>query len=126
MKKNGLGYACNSANTLSENLIVNSLNEKLHDQYIQTWDEKCSTSDKYEILSLFKKSHYKRSSYLNNVYDIYDRKNLTKLRLSCSKLNGHRYLRKTESTNCPSCNSTLENTYHFLMVCEKYKEIRDN
>ena len=126
MKKNGLGYACNSANTISENLIVNSLNEKLHDQYIQTWDEKCSTSDKYEILSLFKKSHYKRSSYLNNVYDIYDRKNLTKLRLSCSKLNGHRYLRKTESTNCPSCNSTLENTYHFLMVCEKYKEIRDN
>ena len=32
------------ANTISENLIVNSLNEKLHDQYIQTWDEKCSTS----------------------------------------------------------------------------------
>ena len=61
IKKNGLGYACNSANTISENLIVKSLNEKLHDQYIQTWDNKCSTSDKYEILSLFKKSHYKKA-----------------------------------------------------------------
>ena len=70
MKKNGLGYDYNFANTMSENIIVKSLIEQLRDQYIQTWDEKSSTSDKYEILSLFKKSHYKRSSYLNNVFDI--------------------------------------------------------
>ena len=66
---------------------------------------------------MFEKSHYKRSLYLNNVYDIYD---LNKVEVKLL------YLRKTESTNCPSCNSTLKNVYHFLMVCEKYKEIRDN
>ena len=74
------------------------------------------------------KTELKMENYLNNIYVEKYRIALTKFRLSSNDL----AIEKGRYTNveidlryCEHCNqNVIENEYHFLLVCPKYRHLR--
>ena len=124
LRKNGLGYISHDPTSFSENFINNNVKSKLQDQHIQSWDHKAKCEPRLNILYNLKKSSYKRSSYLSNITHIQTRKLFTKLRLICSKLNGHMFLWKDKTDKCIYSIENVESTKHFLLDCRQYIDIR--
>jgi len=122
--RNGLGYITQSPISYCESFIINNMKTKLENQYIQSWNDKCNSEGKLNILYSIKKSTYKRSSYLTNITDVLKRKFFTKLRLGCSKLNGHMFLTKNRTNKCNYGCNEIETTEHFVSVCPEYNSIR--
>ena len=77
-----------------------------------------------EILYKVKKI-YKCSNYLKSVSNIEERRKITKLRLGCTKLNGHIFPSKNVVQTCQSCN-IIEDSNHFILVCKDYANIRED
>ena len=105
-------------------LICDKLKRKLEDNYIQTWPEFSTNKPKLLYLKKIKQNNYTRSAYLNiNDKDI--RKKITKLRLGCSNINDHKFLRLDTTNKCPNCPNKTEDLEHFLLSCPKYTDIRN-
>ena len=124
LNRNGLNYIVNNPQHFTEDYVGNEFKTKLENQYLQSWDSKSQDCEKLSILYSLKKNNYKRSQYLKTVLNINDRKKITKLRLGCSKLFGHKYLNKNENSFCPYCVNTTESLGHFLLDCDEYKSVR--
>ena len=122
---NGLYNIVESSNTMKTEKVGLLLKDRLENQYIQLWDNKAKSSPKLEVLYSLKQNNYKESHYLKLVQNINDRKLLTKLRIGCSKLNGHKFQNQNSSLNCIYCENELEDTSHFLLKCKYYKISRD-
>ena len=124
LNRSGLGYITKNPSVYSEAYVGNEIKKKLENEYLQSWTEKSSNCNKLVYLSKFKRNLYKRSSYLNNILDIEDRRRIIKLRLSCSNLNDHKFQKLNSSNKCPFCPLEVENSQHFLIYCPTYKDIR--
>ena len=85
-----------------------------------------ASKDRLAFYSTFKKIH-SLADYLITVKKAVLRKHLVRFRLGVSPLKTHR-LRYSERTSniftCPFCD-TNESEIHFLLVCPKYKTLRE-
>ena len=85
-----------------------------------------ASKDRLAFYSTFLKSH-SLADYLFTVKKAVLRKHLVRFRLGVSPLKTHR-LRYSERTQdiftCPFCD-TNESEIHFLLVCPKYKTLRE-
>ena len=70
--------------------------KRLEEQYIQYYDNKCITSDIYNILSYLQKS-YTLEKYLSEVKNCNIRASISKLRMGDVKLNYYTGLRFNKS-----------------------------
>ena len=98
--KSEIYLAISSYDMLSSDSVINKLKSKLENQYIQICDSKSNICDKLKLLNILKKNNYKSSVYLSNIQDINSRKKITRLRLGCSKLKTHSYLKPGADNNC--------------------------
>ena len=124
LDKNGLNYISENPCSYTEDHIINQFKQKLEDQYLQAWDNKALSNKNLETLYKVKKI-YKCSNYLKSVSNIEERRKITKLRLGCTKLNGHRFPSKNVVQTCQSCN-IIEDSNHFILVCKDYANIRED
>ena len=83
-------------------------------------------------VGIFKKKLYAQiRPPANSVYGIHDPKGvayLTQLRVGLSKLNFHKFRHNFRDTMNPMCpiNDGIEDTEHFLLLCDSFKEHRCN
>ena len=91
------------------------IRRSLSDQYVQSWFSG-DKSNEYIVSNQF--IHY--LSFIKSP----NRKIITNLRIGNSVLNGHRHMPESEQ-KCASCMNYNENLYHFLLECDKPKQIGD-
>ena len=100
--------------------------QRLTDCCLQDWYSAMASKDCLAFYSSFKKSH-SLADYLFTIKKAVLRKHLVRFRLVVSPLKTRR-LRYSERTpdifTCPFCN-TNESKIHFLLVCPKYKTLRE-
>ena len=123
-----MGYVAENPCTYSERYMTNKLKETQENQYVQKWQVKSATESKFSVIHKLKKHKYTYSLYLDLIECIEDRRLLTNLRLGCSKLKGHRYLKTTEDLICGLCNLSTEDAPHLLISCthENIVKIRND
>ena len=128
--ENGLGYIWKNPNLLSGSLnrAGKCLQERLQDQYVQTWFERQNLMPFGSKLSMLKSS-YDCSNYLNLIYNHDIRKIFTKLRIGYNILNDSigrfKNLNRGSSKFCNNCLTKIEIVEHFLFKCSSYQDIRN-
>ena len=103
------------------------IKRRILDNYYQTWYANINNSPKLESYCIFKHK-FEFEKYLDNINDKKLRINLTKFRLSSHDL----YIEVGRYNNiprdqriCQNCSMNVPETeYHFLLVCEKYRNLR--
>lgn len=100
------------------------------DLYIQDWWRELQTKEKMVNYVLFK-TNFGHELYLSHVASVKCRMALTRLRLSSHKLNielGRYHPRVPRHRRyCTQCNGArldIEDEYHFVLICEKYRQLR--
>ena len=82
----------------------------------------------FTVYSTFKSS-LSMAPYLNELKHIKARNFLIRLRLGESPLRTHKPRYRKDATPvdyfCPFCKSDVETEIHFILVCPKYAEIRE-
>ena len=126
LKSNGLMYICCNPENLSSVNVGDIYKKCLECQYIQLWDSQASESSNLKFLYTVKTGNYTQSVYLDAVENIKHRKQITKLRLGCSKLGSHLFKSKNSFHDCKFGCNEIESIEHFLLHCGEYKEIRNN
>ena len=94
---------------------------------MQHWYSSINNSSRLQTYSIFKHTfHFE--TYLDHIIDNKLRIALTKLRLSSHTLNiesGRHFKIDKKDRVCTNCNlHSIENEYHFILVCPKYRELR--
>ena len=111
---------CNTKRFLCE------FRQRLIDYCLEDWYSAMASKDRLAFYSSCKTSH-SLADYLFTVKKAVLRKRLVRFRLGVSPLKTHR-LRYSERTpdifTCPFCD-TNESEIHFLLVCPKYKTLRE-
>ena len=96
--------------------------------YRQEWDNSIGTKELFTVYSTFKSS-LSLSPYLNELKHIKARNFSIRLRLGGSPLRTHKLRSCKDATPvdyfCPFCKSGVETEVHFILVCPKYAEIRE-
>jgi hypothetical protein len=104
------------------------LQKRIRDQFQQDWHSSITSTSKLDYYVRFKKE-FKYEEYLDFVENDQYRKILTCFRLSSHSLaiETGRYIgTPRENRICQNCcKNNVESEYHFLMICDKYKLIRD-
>ena len=103
------------------------LSQRLHDQYIQKWNETLNSQSKMEYYCMFKRD-FVFEKYLECVSNKTTRIQLSRFRL-CShslEIECGRYNRVARNDRkCKLCNqNTVESEYHFMLCCPVYSELR--
>ena len=123
----GFSYLWNNSNVI--NIQIERVIERIIDQLLQSWYSQVDASPKLGTYKMLKSS-YEVEKYICSVSNANHRKALTRLRCSAHKLaieegrfrNIDRNLRL-----CVHCNmNVIENEYHFVMVCPKYRHLRQD
>ena len=126
---NNLGFIFLWNNYNVTNIQIDRVIERIIDQHLQSWFSQVNASPKLETYKMLKSS-YEVENYICSVSYVNHRKALTRLRCSAHKLaieegrfrNIDRSLRL-----CVHCNmNVVENEYHFVMVCPKYRHLRQD
>jgi hypothetical protein len=121
----GFSYLCNKVNI--EPIEIQSVIQRIYDQYLQNW---CSELDNFSKLDSYKlfKCDFVEEKYLSCIENTKHRIALSRFRCSSHKLaieEGR--FRNIERNNrlCTKCNQhQIENEYHFLLICPKYRTLR--
>ena len=96
--------------------------------YRQEWDNSIRTKERFTVYSTFKSS-LSLAHYLNELKHIKARNVLIRLRLGGSPLRTHKLRSCKDATPvdcfCRFCKSGVETEVHFILVCPKYAEIRE-
>ena len=98
----------------------------LKDQYLQTWYAAISLNSKLSMYAEFKRA-YIHEPYLNVVTIRKYRRALASFRTSSHRLQVERGRHLNIPRNerkCAVCQTSIEDEYHFLMVCPLYNDIR--
>ena len=103
------------------------IKQRLFDQYYQSWYSNINNSHRLESYCRFK-HNFNVEPYLDIISDNKYKIALSRFRLSSHKLEIERgryhNIPRIES-KCKLCSlNTIENEYHFLLVCPKYYELR--
>ena len=103
------------------------IKQRLTDTYKQSWYSDINNSNRLLSYCRFK-HNFDFENYLDNITDNKLRKELCKFRLSSHQLaieKGRYNNIPREQRKCTLCNqNTIENEYHFLLVCQKYRHLR--
>jgi len=124
LNRNGLGHLFGTPKKYTENYMVNEVKKVCENMYIQSWDKKSKNDERLHILYNLKKRNYTCSNYLNWVEDIDTRKLVTKLRLGCSKLKSHVYLKSKDEDKCNQCGEIGDDTEHLFLKCKALNSIQ--
>ena len=96
--------------------------------YRQDWENNLRTKEHYSVYSTFKSS-LSLSAYLNELKHVKARHFLIRLRPGVSPLRTHKLRYRKDVTPvdyfCPLCMGDAETEVHFILVCPKYAEIRE-
>ena len=119
----GLGYVWNLQNYTNYDVIK----QRILDIYKQNWYFNINNSSRLSQYSLFKHD-FKMEKYLTCNLDTKYVTILTKFRLYSNNLNietGRYDNTDRNSRHCRQCNmGMIEDQYHFLLVCPKYRHLR--
>ena len=111
-----------------EKAFLKELKKRVLSVYRQEWDNSIRTKERFTVYSTFKSS-LPLAPYLNELKHIKARNVLIRLRLSVSPLRTHklRYCKDATPVDylCYFCKSDVETEVHFILVCLKYAEIRE-
>ena len=119
-------------NFLIDNFDVNAeyfsmLKSRLRDQFIQDWRGSIQSMSKLDVYCALK-TNFKYEEYLDKIENENLHKPFSSIRLSAHKLEievGRYTGIVRENRICKCCNSNIiENEYHFLLCCSKYRHIR--
>ena len=126
-KISNLDFLWNNENV--SRLQLNSVIDRLHDQYLQGFYAELHNSSKLSTYNEIKKKCFTTKKYLTCVKNAKHRIALTRFRCSAHKLAIEEGRFRNSERNvrlCTKCNmQTIENEYHFLMACPLYSEIRN-
>ena len=109
-----------------ENISIsfNVLNERLLDQFFQSWRSSVENSEKLCIYKLIK-TDFVIEEYLCKGINV---RLLSNLRFGTLKLNIEcgRFINQPHNERlCQCCNmNSIETEYHFVMVCPAYRQLR--
>ena len=102
--------------------------KKLQTQFEKRWKQNLNTNHKLITYNTIK-SKFEYEKYLDTILDIRHRITLTKLRISAHKLEIERgrYLNVPRNNRtCIICDlNTLENEFHFLCICPRLTQLRN-
>ena len=123
LETNGFGNIWIQEGTQNIKSFTKIYKQRLIDQFKQSWHEKTTDSDRFNIYRTIKENHGKEE-YLNFITIAKYRKSLTRLRLGITELNSNKRFNDPDpDTNCPFCE--LEETEeHFLLDCPNYNQLR--
>ena len=114
--------------SLSLSLSLSLFKERILSLYRQEWDNSIRTKERFTVYGTLKSS-LSLAPYPNQLKHIKARNFLIRLRLGVSPLRTHklRYCKDATPADyfCPFCKSDVETEVHFILVCPKYAEIRE-
>lgn len=126
--KHGFDEVWENQGVGNESLFITTFKERLIGMYKRDWQAEVDNKDRYLFYRSFK-SELMLSPYLQELKHIKARNSLVRLRLGVSQLKTHK-LRFYTGTNvdlsCPFCQHVDESEVHFVLVCPKYQDIRDD
>ena len=106
---------------------LETIQTRIIDQYKQSWYTNINNSQRLLSYSMIK-HNFQFEEYLDKIINSKYRKALTRFRISAHKLRietGRHDNTPRENRICEQCNTnTIENEYHFLLVCPRYRELR--
>ena len=111
----------------SSPLVLQQIERRIYDIYYQTWYANINNTPKLETYCIFK-HNFEFEEYLDYINDKKLRIALTKIRVSSHDLliEVGRYTNIPRNQRiCQNCTmNVVESEYHFLLVCNKYRDIR--
>jgi hypothetical protein len=119
----GLGYIW--INQDDHDINFEQIKQRIKDIYYQSWYANINNSRRLASYSIFK-HEFKFENYLDNIKTNKFRIALSKFRLSSHDLaieTGRYTNTPRDERKCRHCNIT-ENEYHFLLVCPKFRHLR--
>ena len=123
---NGFGYVWERQSVVNERKFINSLVQRLKDQHIQQWFASIHRNSKLDAYIGFK-TVYEHESYLHCVTIRKFRRILAQFRVSAHSLEIERGrysgVARTDRI-CKICQSSTEDEYHFVFICDIYKDLR--
>ena len=127
----GFSHIWENQNTFSIRSLKKAISEKLRDRYIKFWKDSLNENNpeyttKLKTYKLLK-TNYTLENYLLLDIDKTHISNYTKIRISNSKLRIEEGRHKKIALNdriCPLCNTGIEDEIHFVIYCNKLKDLR--
>ena len=121
----GLGYFWQDQEIAD--IYLPTIKQRILDQYYQSWYRNINNSRRLSTYCRFKHS-FNLEPYLDTIYERKFKIALTRFRLSSHRLEIERGryfdIDRTER-KCKNCTqNTIENEYHFLLVCPLYEDLR--
>ena len=120
-------YESRDVSDLSESRLIQLTKYVLMNDFVTEWELSISGYSRLDIYCVIK-SKYEMEIYVSSCVSKFYRETIAKIRLGVFPL-------KVETgdietfrilNTCSSCNKqAVENTEHFLLVCEKHKQLRD-
>lgn len=110
-----------------DNVFLPLIRQRILDQYYQSWYSNVNNSQRLVSYSRFKHS-FELEPYLDSIHEKKFKISLSRFRLSSHSLEVERgryfNIRRNERI-CQLCTTnSIENEYHFLLVCPIYKDLR--
>ena len=121
--KYGFGYVWENGGVGDEKLFCVALRQRLRDCFVQDWDDKIHTSERFSTYCQFKLT-FESESYLTEITIKKFRDILIRFRLGIVDINGNNRYKNVYIKNCPFCKNVTEDEEHFLLYCVVYKDIR--
>ena len=123
----GFGFVWEQQGVSNIKQFLSEFRQRLVDCYAQDWNNDIRTNERYVFYSSLKQSHC-LSDYLSLIHNGFLRKHLTRLRLGVSPLRCHanRFCKPSrDALDCPFCPGDHETEYHFMIICHKYRTLRE-
>ena len=125
--KIGMNNLWQNQDNLPNNLNYKNIKQRIIDIHMQNWYTIINNSRRLSSYCIYK-HEFNSEKYLNCIKTNKYRIALSKFRLSSHNLEietGRHTNIAREDRKCKICNTNaIENEYHFLLVCSKYRELR--
>lgn len=125
--KNGFGYIWEQQMIENPTLFLNEYVNRLKDQYIQEWSDKCNSNGKMEFYCHYK-TFFTYEKYLDCVDLMKFRRSISAFRTSSHHLmieKGRHFGIEREFRYCIHCTDRVENEFHFIVECPLYDQLRE-
>ncbi|XP_078312623.1 uncharacterized protein LOC144619140 [Crassostrea virginica] len=122
----GLGYIWNDQNCINSHVCLPIIRQRLKDHFIQNLQSKIQCEAKCYMYK-YLVDNFCLQFYLEKSIPKLYKKCITKIRVSshnlCIESGRHKNIPR-DKRFCKTCTSTIEDEYHFILVCPVYKELR--
>ena len=124
----GYGIVWEAQSVGNSKAFISQFRQRLIDCYAQEWDAKLDTHSFYQVYSSYGRSLALRH-YFCVIKNINVRKIFTRFRLGMLPLRNrflkYNNMRKEQNIFCPFCDGFPETEVHFILVCPKYADLRE-